>query len=47
MKRVERESRIVFLGDMKGKVGSNEVAGVVGKWGVDGVNQNGEYLVDV
>ncbi len=32
---------------MNGKVCGNEVAGVVGKWGVDGVNENGEQLVDV
>ncbi len=32
---------------MNGRVGSSELAGVVGKWGVDGVNENGEHLVDV
>ncbi len=32
---------------MNGRVGSNEVAGVVGQWDVDGVNENGEHLVDV
>ncbi len=34
-------------GDTNGRVGSTEVAGVVGKWGVDGVNENEEQLVDV
>ncbi len=32
---------------MNGRVGSSKLAGVVGKWGVDGVNENGEHLVDV
>ena len=40
-------SRIVLLGDMNGRVGSSEIAGLVGKWGVDGVNENGEHLVDI
>ncbi len=47
LKRFERERRIVLMGDMNGKVGSNEVTGVVGKWSVDGVNENGEQLMDV
>ena len=32
---------------MNGSVGYSEGAGVVGKWGVDGVHENGEYLVDI
>ncbi len=32
---------------MNGRVGSSELAGVVGKWGVEGVNENGKHLVDV
>ncbi len=43
----ERGSRIVLMGDMNGRVGRNDIAGVVGKWGVDGINENGEHLVDV
>ena len=31
---------------MNGRVGNTEIAGVVGKCGVDGVNENDEYLVD-
>ncbi len=37
----------MLMGDMNGKVGSNEIAGVVGKWGVDGVNENRKHLVDI
>ncbi len=36
-----------MFGDMNGRVGSSELAGGVGKWGVDGANENGEQLVDV
>ena len=32
---------------MNGRVGSKEIAGVVGKWSMDGGNENGEYLVDI
>ncbi len=41
LRSFERGSRIVLMGDMNGRVGSNRVAGVVGKWGVDGVNEKG------
>ena len=34
-------------GDISGKVGCEETDGVVGKWGVPGVNENGEHLVNV
>ena len=39
--------RIVVLGDMNGKVGNREVYRVVRKFGVPGVNENGEELVEV
>ena len=39
--------RIVVLGDMNAKVGNREVYKVVGKYGVPGVNENGERLVEV
>ena len=42
---IERGSRIVSIGDMNRRVGNNEAAGVVEKWDVVGVNENGEYLV--
>ncbi len=38
---------IVVFGDMNGRVGSSELAGVVAKWGVEGVNENGENLVNI
>ena len=47
LRRFERGRKIVLMGDMNGRVGSSEVAGVVGKWGVEGVNENGEHLVDM
>ncbi len=32
---------------MNVRVGSTEIGGVVGKNGVDGVKENGQYLVDI
>ncbi len=32
---------------MNARVGSTEIGGVVGKYGADGVNKNGHYLVDI
>ncbi len=43
----EEGRRIVMFGDMNGRVGTSKLAGVVGKWGVDEVNENGAHLVDV
>ncbi len=34
------------MGDMNGKVGDEWVMNVVGKWGIPGKNENGEWLVD-
>ncbi len=34
----------LLLGEISGRVGCNDV---VGKFGVDGVNENGEHLVDI
>ena len=39
--------RVVVLGDLNAKVGDREREGVVGKYGVPGVNENGERLVEV
>ena len=39
--------RIVVLGDMNAKVGNREADMGVGKYGVPGVNENGERLVEV
>ncbi len=43
----ENGRTLVMLGDMCGRIGNSELAGVVGKWGTEGVNENGEHLVDV
>lgn len=37
---------MVMWGDMNGKVGDEKVEGIVGGWGVSGVNTNDEFLVD-
>ena len=39
--------RVIVLGDMNAKVGDQERAGVVGRHGVAGVNENGERLIEV
>ncbi len=44
---MSEKGRIVVFGDMNRRVGNNELAGVVGKSEVEGVNENGEHLVDV
>ncbi len=36
-----------LLGGMNSRVGSTEIGGVVGKYGVEGVNENGQNLVDI
>ncbi len=46
LKKFENVRRVFLLGDMNARVGSTEM-GVVGKYGVDGVNGNGHYLVDI
>ena len=43
----ESERKVIVMGDMNAKVGCEEIEGIVGKWGVPGMNENGEYLVDV
>ncbi len=47
LKTFEIVRRVFLLGDMKAKVGSTETGGVVGEFGVDGVNENGRYPVDI
>ncbi len=32
---------------MNARVGSTEIGGVIGKYGVDGAHENGQYLVDI
>ncbi|MEL7523216.1 MAG: endonuclease/exonuclease/phosphatase family protein, partial [Cyanobacteria bacterium J06553_1] len=43
----DEEERIIVLGDMNAKVGDREKDGVVGKFGVPGINENGECLVEM
>ena len=38
---------IIVLGDMNAKVGDHEREGVTGKYGVPGVNENCECLVEM
>ncbi len=45
LKKFENVRRVFLLGDMR--VGSTEIGEVVGKYGVEGVNENGEHLVDI
>ncbi len=40
LKKFENVRRIFLLGDMNVRVGSTEIGGVVGKFGVDGLNEN-------
>ncbi len=44
---IEKGRRIAVFGDMNGRVENSELAGVVGKCRVEGVNENGEHLVNV
>ncbi len=43
----EKGRRIVVFGDVNGRVKNSVLASVVGKWGVEEANENGEQLVDV
>ncbi len=47
LEKFENVRRVFQLGDMNAKVGSTDIGGVVGKFGVDGVNDNGQYLVNI
>lgn len=46
IRKIEGGRKVVLLGYMNGRVGCNEIARVVGNWGV-GVNEDGEHLVDI
>ncbi len=47
LKMFKNVRRVFLFGDMNARVGSTEIGGVVGKYGVEGVNENGQYLVDI
>ncbi len=42
LKKFESVRRVFLLGDTNARVGSREIGRVVGKYGVDGVNENGQ-----
>ena len=44
---LSRKNYVVVLGDLNARVGDREVEGVVGKFGVPGVNETGEKLLDM
>ncbi len=47
LKKLGNARRVFLLGDMNTRVGSTEIGGVVGKFSVDGVNENEQYLADI
>ncbi len=47
LKKFETVKRVFLLGDMNARIGSTEIGGVVGKFIVDGMNDNGHCLVDI
>ena len=42
----EREEIVCVLGDLNAQVGDNEVQGMIGDYGVSGVNESGEWMID-
>lgn len=40
-------TQVILVGDMNGRVGNEEIEGIVGKWGVEGRNMNGDFLLEV
>ena len=44
---LSRRNYVVVMGDLNARVGIREIEGVVGKYGVPGVNESGEKLVDM
>ena len=41
------DENVILLGDLNRRVGNEEIDGVTGKFGVPGVNENGERLIEV
>ncbi len=39
--------RLFLLRDMNARVRGREIGGVVGGYGVEGINENGQHLVDI
>ena len=44
---LNRRNYVVVLGDLNARVGDREVEGVIGKFGVPGVNESGERLIEM
>ena len=42
----ERDEIVCVLGDLNARVGDSKVQGVIGEYGVPGVNESGEWMVD-
>lgn len=43
----EIERRIILKGDTMGNVASKKARSLASKWDAEGVNENGEYLMDI
>lgn len=44
LRKIGRGRRVVLIGDMNERIGISEMEGVVGKWGVGGINKNGVHM---
>ena len=44
---LSRRNYVVVLGDLNARVGVGEIEGVLGRYGVPGVNESGERLIDM
>ena len=42
----ENDEIVCVLGDLNARVGDNKVQGVIGEYGVPGVNESGEWMID-
>ena len=42
----ENDEIVCVLGDLNARVGNNKVQGVIGEYGVPGVNESGEWMID-
>ena len=43
----ENEGRVLVIGDMNATAVDREMEGVVGKYGVSGMNENGRKVIEV
>ena len=43
----DRNENVVVLGDMNARVGSVAIPGIIGEFGVDGVNESGERMLEM